>query len=263
MLKVQIGIFLVMALTYIVYADTNELIVITYNIHHGEGIDGKIDLDRIADVVRAQNPHIVCFQEVDRNLPRTNHMDMPKLLSEKLGMAVLFEPNYKFDGGDYGNAIFTNLPVVNTENIALPNPISAEPRGCLVAALEWQGRKIMMMNTHLGLNGQERLAQAEAIQAKLENGPVILAGDMNEHITAPGMQVLTQKLKDTFEKNTGTLHATIPVQQPVRRIDFIFVSGEWEIISFEIIQNEMSRIASDHLPCTTKIQLKEGSGTKD
>jgi len=188
---------------------------------------------------------------------------MPELLSEKLGMEVVFEPNYKFDGGDYGNAILTNLPVTKVENMALPNPISAEPRGCLLAALEWQGRKIMMMNTHLGLNGQERLAQAEAIQAKLGNDPVILAGDMNEHITAPGMQVLTPKLRDTFEKNTGTLHATIPVQQPVRRIDFIFVSDDWEIISFEIMQNEVSRIASDHLPCIAKIQLKERSCAKD
>jgi endonuclease/exonuclease/phosphatase family metal-dependent hydrolase len=188
---------------------------------------------------------------------------MPGVLAEKLGMTVLFEPNYQFDGGDYGNAIFTSLPVVSTENRALPNPISAEPRGCLVATLEWQGRKIEVMNTHLGLNGQERLAQAEAIAARLGDNPVILAGDMNEHITAPGMQVLTQKLRDTFEKNTGDLRATIPVQRPVRRIDFILVSNDWEILSFEIIQNETSSVASDHLPCIAKINLQAPSAKNE
>ncbi len=229
-------------------AKANELTVVTYNIHHAEGTDGKLDIDRIAEIIKSLNPHVVCLQEVDRNLPRTKHSDMPALFSEKLGMTVIFEPNFQFDGGDYGNATLTSLPIVTQRNIALPNPISTEPRGCLVVTVEWQGKKIDVMNTHLGLNGQERLAQAEAIVKEFGENPVILAGDMNENSTAPGMQVIVKELKDTFIKKPESAKGTIPAGLPVRRIDFILVSSDFTVLSSSIIQNDITQVASDHLP---------------
>lgn len=79
--------------------------VITFNIHHAEGDDAKVDLDRIARVALAAKPCIVCLQEVDRHLPRTGNLDFPALLAEKLGMRAIFDANYRFDNGEYGNAI--------------------------------------------------------------------------------------------------------------------------------------------------------------
>ena len=43
----------------------DTITVLSYNIHHGEGLDGKLDLQRIADVVKRENPDVVAFQEVD------------------------------------------------------------------------------------------------------------------------------------------------------------------------------------------------------
>ena len=42
--------------------------VMTYNIHHGEGVDGNVDIDRIAKVIRDANADIVALQEVDRGV---------------------------------------------------------------------------------------------------------------------------------------------------------------------------------------------------
>lgn len=238
------------------WAESNMLTVVTYNIHHAEGMDGVIDLDRIVSAIQELNPHVVCLQEVDRNLPRTNHIDMPQVFAEKLGMKAIFEPNYQFDGGDYGNAIFTSLPIVTSRNIALPNPISAEPRGCLVVTVEWDGAQIDVMNTHLGLNGQERLAQTEAIVKELGEHPVILAGDMNENVTAPGLKILREHLEDSFIKNSEALRGTIPADSPVRRIDYVLVSSDWEISASAIIHNTVTRIASDHLPYRSTISLR-------
>ena len=39
--------------------------VLTYNIHHGEGMDGVIDLERIANVIRQTEADLVALQEVD------------------------------------------------------------------------------------------------------------------------------------------------------------------------------------------------------
>jgi endonuclease/exonuclease/phosphatase family metal-dependent hydrolase len=47
-------------------ADGRRITVLSYNIHHGEGMDGKIDLERIAKVITSVSPDFVALQEVDR-----------------------------------------------------------------------------------------------------------------------------------------------------------------------------------------------------
>ena len=42
-----------------------RLRVLTYNIHHGEGVDGKLDLERIASVIRSVEPDLVALLEVN------------------------------------------------------------------------------------------------------------------------------------------------------------------------------------------------------
>ena len=53
----------------------DTITVLSYNIHHGEGLDGKLDLQRIADVVKRENPDVVAFQEVDVNVKRSGRID--------------------------------------------------------------------------------------------------------------------------------------------------------------------------------------------
>jgi endonuclease/exonuclease/phosphatase family metal-dependent hydrolase len=240
-------LFAVSACCFSVYG-TEELVVLTYNIHHAEGMDGLVDLDRIVSIIKDAGPDVVCLQEVDRGLPRTGGLDFPALLAEKLGMQAFFEPNYRFDGGEYGNALLTRLPVAGHHNQALPNPVNAEPRGCLTVTVSWNGLAIDVKNTHLGLNGQERLAQAEAIVATLGDTPVILAGDMNENLTAPAMQRLTVRLKDTLVKGENTPTGTVPSTAPRRRIDYILTSSLLEPASSTIFRNDATAVASDHLP---------------
>ncbi len=247
LVKLAYFVLLVIGLACFAVAE-NTLTVATYNIHHAEGTDGVLDVDRIAGILREINADVIFLQEVDRNLPRTGHRDLPALFSEKLGMPVFFEANYRFDGGEYGNATLTRLPVLEHRNMALPNPVSAEPRGCLTVTVEWQGTAIDLMNTHLGLNGQERLAQAEAIVAAMGKNPVILGGDMNENLTAPAMQRFTAKLKDTLMNRTEDTTGTVPSNAPRRRIDYILAADMFETVSSTIVFNDITRIASDHLP---------------
>lgn len=228
--------------------------VMTYNIHHAEGVDGVIDLDRIVKVIKEFDPDVVFLQEMDRNLPRTGRRDFPALFAEKLGMPVFFEPNYCFDGGEYGNATLTRLPVASHHNTALPNPVSAEPRGYLTVTARWGDHTVDLINTHLGLNGQERLAQAEAIVAGLGENPVILAGDMNENLTAPALQRFTARLQDTLVNRTDATPGTVPAATPRRRIDYILASDGFETVSSAIVFNDTTKVASDHLPCVAVLR---------
>src|SRR5215831_16802918 len=56
-------------------AATTKLRIMTYNIHVGVGMDKKLDLQRIADVIKQERPDLVGLQEVDRGVKRTEGKD--------------------------------------------------------------------------------------------------------------------------------------------------------------------------------------------
>ena len=227
--------------------------VLTYNIRHAEGLDGKVDLDRIAGIIRESRADIVCLQEVDRNLPRTSRADFPALLSEKLKMAVAFDPNYQFDGGDYGNATLSRFDIVSQENIHLPGPPGKEPRGCLKTTLRVGNQNVEVFNAHLGLDSAERKEQAAAILAWIKNPeklapgktprPMILTGDLNEVRTGPAVSALLEQFKDTAEPEAG------------KKIDYILVSGPVSVLSSHVFSGRETAVASDHQPWLAELSL--------
>ena len=235
--------------------------VITYNIHHGVGRDGALDLDRIARIVRETNPDIVCLQEIDRNLTRTNRLDFPAEIAKRLGMAAVFECNYAFDGGEYGNATFTRLEILSHENIALPNPDPAaiEPRGCLKTVVRTQAGPVEVFNTHFGLKPNERRLQAEAVMKHVGNSRVILAGDLNEGAMRPGVSLLLTRLKDALTQGG------VPSMQDGRaRIDHILVSGDFDVRSSHIVSTAETAVASDHPPYVAELRITEtGDGVEN
>src|SRR5437763_17151711 len=48
--------------------------VMAYNIHVGVGMDKKLDLPRIAGIIKQQHPDLVGLQEVDRGVERTGRI---------------------------------------------------------------------------------------------------------------------------------------------------------------------------------------------
>ncbi len=88
-------------------AEPFRIRVLCYNIHHGEGVDKKLDLDRIAKVILSVSPDVVALQEVDRKTKRTNHVDQSSELARLTKMKVVFEKNIDFQGGHYGNAVLS------------------------------------------------------------------------------------------------------------------------------------------------------------
>src|SRR5262249_58041685 len=46
--------------------------VLTYNIHHGEGMDGAFDLPRLARIIEGTGADLVALQEVDEGTQRAS-----------------------------------------------------------------------------------------------------------------------------------------------------------------------------------------------
>lgn len=230
--------------------------VMTYNIHHGAGLNKKLDLDRIAQVIREQNCDIVCLQELDRNMPRSDRVDMPAVLAKKTGMTATFEPNLKANGGEYGNCTLTRYPIDSYRNHPLPAPPGKEPRGCLSVTVRIQDRPVMVLNTHFGLIPAARKEQAaEILLFECEDMPTILAGDFNEMPPEPAVQTLLTRFKNTTAdiKKEDTL--TFEADDPDRQIDYVLVSDEWDVVSSGAVATAAAAVASDHLPLVADLQL--------
>ena len=105
--------------------------VMTYNIHVGVGMDKKLDLQRIADVINRERPDLVGLQEVDRGVRRTEGKDEIVELAKMTSMEFAFAPNLDYQGGKYGVAILSRWPIKNTVHRMFENKRESERRGML------------------------------------------------------------------------------------------------------------------------------------
>ena len=231
--------------------------VLTYNIHHAEGTDGRIDLERIAGIIRAESPDVVCLQEVDQNMSRTKGLDIPALLAAKLGMNVAFGPNLEIQGGHYGNATLTPHEILKQENYSLPAPEGGEPRGCLRTTIAVENLSVEVFNTHFSVIDKERIAQASRVFDVLPRDSVVLAGDLNETDRADGLQLLLRRLEDSAAEMGSETRTTIGEGEKARRIDYVLVSMDLRVVSAHVVDTETSRVASDHLPYVAVVDLGE------
>src|SRR5690606_32249863 len=96
--------------------------VLTYNIHHAAppSRSQAIDLDAIAAVINEQNPDLVALQEVDAHTGRSGPFNQAEELGRKSGMTAHFFKSINYDGGEYGLAILSRLPVVDVNLYPLP-----------------------------------------------------------------------------------------------------------------------------------------------
>ncbi len=238
-------------------ARATAITVMTYNIRHGRGMDDVVDLDRIAEVIRAENPDVVCLQEVDQGMTRTDGLDIPAVLAAKLGMNMAFGPNLAIQGGYYGNATLTPHPIAEHKNHRLPNPEGGEVRGCLHTAIEINGTTVHVFNTHWSIIAAERLPQASTIFELLPSERTILAGDLNELYTRDGVQLLLRQLQDSVSGVREGRKTTFGEGERARRIDYVLVSKDIRVLSAHVVDTETSRVASDHLPYVVSVVVSE------
>jgi endonuclease/exonuclease/phosphatase family metal-dependent hydrolase len=58
---------------------------LTYNIHHGEGMDSRYDYQRLVKTILKEKPDFVSLQEVDKKTRRSNNIDQSKIIGELTG----------------------------------------------------------------------------------------------------------------------------------------------------------------------------------
>ncbi|WP_126444266.1 endonuclease/exonuclease/phosphatase family protein [Sulfuricystis multivorans] len=163
--------------------------ILSWNIQWGRGLDGRVDLARIAEEARNFDADVYCFQEVAVNHPGL--AGMPPGQSDQLavlsGLFLGFEAIYGV-GSDlpdglggrrhFGNLILSRLPILQVFRHLLPWP--AEPSvpsmqraavEAVIAAPEFPGGAVRVITTHLEYySASQRAVQCAALRAIIDEG---------------------------------------------------------------------------------------------
>ena len=261
----SLSVLVSILLSFLVPADAADdvLRVLCYNIHYGQGNDGVYDLERLAAVIKEVNPDLVALQEVDVVVRRSGQVHQAEKLGELTGLKVHYGPTQHYEGGLFGNAVLTRLPVKKVLIHPLPYTeatpeLTTYPRGFIAVTVETSGGKeVRFVSTHFQHNVEEdRVAEAEAVNRLLagkgDSLPTILAGDINAVPDSEPMKVLLSRWTNAIDPEATP---TVPSKDPKSRIDYVLFRREdpFEIIESRVIPEAM---ASDHRPVFVVLKVK-------
>ena len=176
-----------------------------------------------------------------------------KKLSELTGMKYYkFAEACTLEEGTFGNGILSTIPLESAEVIPVPEEEIKtgnqlyEPRCLLKVKLE-NGYTILVI--HFGLNEDEHIHAVETVIENLEEEKCILMGDFNVIPDNVVLKPITEKMKDTAELFEEEL-MSFPSDKPYKKIDYIFVSPDTEVLSADIPEI----ISADHRPHIAEIK---------
>ncbi|OWK69978.1 endonuclease/exonuclease/phosphatase family protein [Pedobacter sp. AJM] len=264
----------------------NSIRMMTYNVHNFKLYGGENDesvKEKILQVVKEQNPDIICFQEfytrykgdfdtIDslKKILKTNHfffVPTNKNDYEAIGLAIFSKFPIKASGkipfveGFPGNmSIYTDLDVKG-QNLRVYNvhfqSISFEKQD-----YEYLD-KVKEMNTQIQPSKRilrmlksaflKRSSQVDVMKKEMANckTPYLIAGDFNDTPASYVVTQITQNLNNAFIKKGSGFGTTYNGKFPNFQIDYIATSKNLEVLNYKIEKAKLS----DHFPVRSDLRL--------
>lgn len=249
-----------------------RLRLMTYNVHGCSGMDGRVSPRRIARAIAMHQPDIVALQELDLGRRRSRAEDQAAIIAAELGLQAVFCPTVTVGGEHYGHALLSRWPIEVMKRALLPHDPRSwwpESRAAMWVRVQLNERTIHVITTHLGLGARERVAQMKALLGPDWIGgipadePVILCGDFNSLPRSAPYKLATGRLHDIQRRQKGRRpRSTFTSARPVVRLDHIFISPHFETLAVTVPRNDLTRVASDHLPLLAELRVAAaGAGT--
>jgi len=234
--------------------------VVSFNIRHGMGMDGRLDLKRIAAVLRRLKPDLVALQEVDEKCARSGGVDQAAELGRLLGMEHRFGEFMDYGGGRYGLAVLSKLPVKAARRHELPR--GAEPRCALEVEVDVPGFPAPLSFTCVHNDWTQKTIRVKQMRMLLDTfgelkRPAIITGDYNGEPGDTSLEMLTEEGWRILAKD-GTRGAgkTWPADTPTQEIDHVAVR---ELPRYTVAHSVVDEaVASDHRPILAVFTLATG-----
>lgn len=220
--------------------------VLSYNV-----LSLRRGTDKVAAVIRACDPDVVCVQEAPRFLFWRRRC---RALADAAGLKVV-------TGGRPAGAVLLlarpGLRVVATRDVKLPWHPPLHRRGIAIGVFDVGGTQVTVASTHLSLDDSERLAQAGLVVAHLAelDRPAVLAGDVNEDPDDAAWRVLATSFADAYVTAPLGDGLTSTAAHPRRRLDAVFVDRRLGVVSCGVPEVAGLAGASDHRPVLAVVQV--------
>ena len=229
--------------------------IMTFNTQHCLNyLERRIDFDIMARAITDCGADIVGLNEMLNAKPGSEYGAQVAELAARTGLKHhYFAEAIKTGGIPYGNGFLSRRPIANAETVMIPDPA---PRGydgyyetrCLLKARLECGLTVLV--THFGLNPDEQQNAANTVLQHLEAEKCILMGDFNVQPEDAVLRPIRARMKDTAALFAAPLQS-FPSDAPDRKIDYIFVSPDIEVLQADI----PPIVASDHRPHTAEIAV--------
>jgi len=239
--------------------------LVTYNVHYCKGLDGKLSPARIARVIAQCEPDVVALQELDVGRPRTGDLDQAQAVARALDMDFHFHPTWRLAEERQGDAVLSRVPMKLVRAAALGEGnrrLRLKSRGALWVEIDVDGLPVQLVNTHLDVAPGAALTQIEELLGPEWLGhpeckaPVVLCGDFNSTPRSRAYSRAAARLSDAqVSMNGHRPRATWFGRRPMRRIDHVFISPEFEVERVEVPNTTLTHVASDHLPLVVELRL--------
>lgn len=218
-------------------------------------IDKKIDFQIMADAIKKCEPDIVGLNEMRDKGTNADYDRQTTILSELTGIKHhYFAKAIEIDNKNpYGNALLSKYPIISAQTIPVPEPETKtgteyyETRCLLKAKLEGG---ITVLVIHFGLNEDEQKNAVKTVLDNMEKEKCILMGDFNVTPNNDVLNPIRAQMKDTAELFDKSL-LSFPSDNPFKKIDYIFVTEDVEVICADI----PAIVASDHRPHIATVNI--------
>jgi endonuclease/exonuclease/phosphatase family metal-dependent hydrolase len=224
-----------------------ELRILHWNVHSWRDDAGVSNLEAVANLLRAIDPHVVSLVEVDESWASHSILDE---LATRIGYASIFIPSFEFGkdvpAGGFGNALLSRLPIlaVRQRQLIWPPRIydggePSEPRSVVFAKLRATAGPLWVGSTHLPRC--EQYTRADALHRLVEiaqslTDPWLLLGDFN---TAASSWLDEQ----TSLRAYPAAEPTYSTKKPVESIDYCVAP-----LALSVRASVLLEAGSDHLP---------------
>lgn len=211
-----------------------------------------MDVNAVVEVLRPLNADLIVIREIDKNTKRSGYVDMPAEIASKLGMQQFFAKAMNYDGGEYGTAVLSRYPIIDSARYILTVP-SGEPGPLAVIKVQVkEGQTLTFAGTHFNANAARREGQPAQLLEFLKDveGPLIVGGNFNDQLA--GDTYLKLKTRFSLICTEGCAF-NYPASNPSSHTDYIIYAPAER---FRIVENKVGGAStSDHLPVISRMQI--------
>ncbi|MEM7090669.1 MAG: endonuclease/exonuclease/phosphatase family protein [Pseudomonadota bacterium] len=240
----------------------HKLRCVTWNIHRAKGSDGKVDANRVMDVIASDlaplRLDVLALQEADEDhRPHARILNVHRV-AELTGLSYVHDSlNLRWgreSDGFLGSILFLNKALEKTHADVIDLPGHCH-RGAVAVETLCDGRTLRIMTMHLSLWQPLRIVQMRVIGQYLRRRPrmqTLMLGDFNEWRPWGGWMFHKHVVGATFK---GPVRRTFPSSKPLLPLDRVMTDAPGALNRVKVLDSASIKSASDHLPLTATVTI--------